>query len=208
MKPSGQEVKMNRYNYMTAIAIIAFIVLICVMLWALLERDDTPVEASQMQDFVKDLYEDLIQSEGYRLEVYKDSEGNLTAGVGHLLTDEEIRIGYVEGDNVPKRQVEDWLRDDVSEVIDSACRTFKEFNSYPHLVKLAIANWMYQLGDGAPSEFPRATEYLKQRNWHSAALEWKYANVRTKRLSNWWRETPHRCQQESDRLMHAAEHGY
>lgn len=45
----------------------------------------------------EEFFNHLKLREGFRTHVYKDSLGNLTVGVGHLLTPEELEV-YKEGD--------------------------------------------------------------------------------------------------------------
>ena len=192
-----------------ACLILGALIVVWVTSFSIIYSHDQEVSfvLSPKRDTMKDdLIADLTIAEGRINKVYKDSEGNLTAGVGHLLNADDIRI-YKLGDAVINKTIDEWLSEDCDKVIASANRQFPEFDTYPHLVKLAMLNWLFQLGVDATSEFPRATAFLKNRNWHAAALEWKYANVRTRRLSQWYRQTRVRCEQEVDRLMHAASRG-
>lgn len=61
----------------------------------------------------------LEAEEGSREDVYKDSEGFLTAGIGHKLTAEELKK-YKEGDIVPKDKRDEWFRKDAKKSWDAA----------------------------------------------------------------------------------------
>ena len=144
---------------------------------------------------------DVVHAEGYKDKVYLDTEGKLTAGVGHLLTHEDMKIYNHVGQPVAVEDIDNWFDEDCGKVIKSAKNWFKDFNQYPDMVQLAILNWLYQLGTDAPTHFPKAREHIRNHEWSQAAMEWKYANSETLRLSRWWHQTPHRCQQECDRLI-------
>ncbi len=59
----------------------------------------------------------LLSDEGYRTNVYEDSEGFLTAGIGHKLTEQEKEI-YQKGDYVPTDIIREWTNNDVNKFIN------------------------------------------------------------------------------------------
>jgi lysozyme len=63
------------------------------------------------------IVQQLLSDEGYRTNVYKDSEGYLTVGIGHKLTDEEKEI-YKEGDYVPTDVVKEFTENDINKFIN------------------------------------------------------------------------------------------
>ena len=94
---------------------------------------------------------------------------------------------------------------DYRSTLKGIAKHFPDFKDYPHLAQLAMLNWLWQIGPHAPAKFPRATEAIRNRDWARAADEWEYANTRTRRHSDWYNQTPHRCRQESQRLRIAAQ---
>ena len=159
---------------------------------------------------------DAEQAEGRIMHVYTDTEGFLTAGIGHKLTHEDKKLLKIEHYNdriilredspiyVTDQQVDDWFNKDYQITLASAQKYFKEFDTFPELAQLAILNWIYQLGKSAPEKFPKATAAIIARDWKTAADNWIYASTRTKRHSKWFNQTQHRCEQESNRLYDIA----
>ena len=162
---------------------------------------------------------DAEQAEGRIMHVYTDTEGFLTAGIGHKLTLEDRKLLKIEHLNgrvilredspiyVTDQQVDDWFNKDYQIVLASAKKHFKDFDNFPELAQLAILNWLFQLGKSAPEKFPKATAAIVAHDWKTAADNWIYASTRTKRHSKWFNQTMHRCLQESNRLYQLAEQG-
>ena len=172
-------------------------------------QEEQPAIAHQ-EEPVFSLYDDFkadaIAAEGKRSVVYVDTLGHLTAGIGHKLDGADL-ADYSEGDIVSEDVVELWWAQDFRRAMQACEKHFPKFDDFPHIVKLALLNFCFQLGADAPLKFPRATALINQRRWLDAADEWLYADPRTRRWSAWRIETPHRCEQESGRLQTAAHRG-
>jgi lysozyme len=111
----------------------------------------------------------LLDHEGLRLTVYRDTEGYLTGGVGHLIMPDE---GFqMVGDAIPERQVVRWLRDDFEDAQDGALRY------YPKLPFLSPPRWgvlvgmCFNLGAGGLFRFVKLREALLAEDWRRASLE-------------------------------------
>ena len=141
---------------------------------------------------------DLEHVEGRKNKIYKVA-GILHGGIGHKLLENEL-TKWKLGDIVSDEQIDNWFKYDYHIMMKGVYRYFPEYDDYPFLVQLAIANWLYQLGADAPLKFPKATAAIVARDWDTAADNWLYANTRTRRFSLWYHETPARCEQEVDRL--------
>ena len=151
-----------------------------------------------------DFKADAEHVEGRQYKVYR-LDGILHVGIGHKLTEPEwgkYKVGY----EVTDEEIDAWFKHDYDIVMHGVAKYFHDFDSYPHLVKLAILNWLYQLGEDAPRKFPLATAAIIARDWNTAADNWLYVSVRTRRYSKWHHQTPTRCEQEVGRLRHAAQH--
>ena len=192
--------------WVVIIMIIGIMIAAVVGMWTTIKFVSDLIAEPRGDDAVlyQDVKEDLTMAEGKVMHVYRDTRGFLTGGIGHKLTEEELKtIRY--SDTLTESKVEEWFQADYQIVIHSLNKHFPQWDSYPHLVKLALINWMWQIGENAPSKFPRATALIKQRKFKEAAQEWLYADTRTHRWSKWRRETTHRCEQESERLIKGAE---
>lgn len=151
-----------------------------------------------------ELKKDLIAAEGRETRVYRDSLGYPTCGIGHLLTDDELDK-FPLGTDVSDEQIGIWYLADEKKIRDAIAEYFgNSWGLFPDVAKLAVANWLWQLGANAPSRWHRATEAIQNMDWATAADEFEYTNPRVKRLSEWYHQTPSRCRQEVDRLRAAA----
>ena len=147
---------------------------------------------------------DITHVEGRRMEVYWEPiSAKLHGGLGHLLTKPELEE-YSRGDPLTDEVVDGWFEIDFRKVLVGVAKYFPQFHEYSLHAQIAICNWLYQLGADAPSHFPRATKAIREKDWNRAADEWLYADPHLLRWSKWRNETPHRCEQEAERLRRVA----
>ena len=154
------------------------------------------------QEFFEEFKEDAEQAEGRTDHIYL-CDAILHGGIGHKLTESELGIWYL-GENLSEQQIDDWFKRDYEIAKKGVNKWFPDFETYPELVRLALMNFCFQLGSEAPAKFPKATAAILKRDWNTAADNWLYANVETKRYSKWYHQSISRCIQESMRLRHAA----
>lgn len=137
------------------------------------------------------LYEMLKHDEGIKLDLYKDTEGYYTIGVGHLVTkspnrQEAIRI--LGSDTITHAKAEQLFNDDIKITIKGVLnnsRLSKLYNQLEVNRQYALVNMCYQMGVQGVSTFNNSLSYLEQRNWSKAA-----ANLR---LSKWHKQTSNRA---------------
>lgn len=133
-----------------------------------------------------------IGSENTR--VYKDSEGFLTAGVGHKLTKEEL-TQYKEGDTVPVDVVRSWLIKDARTAKNTAVSKLEEIR--PDLLDneemlAATASFYYQLGKEGGDKFKNMWAAIEAGDGDKAydeALD-----------SLWYKQTPRRARNFAELL--------
>lgn len=115
---------------------------------------------------------------------YIDTAGNLTGGIGHLLTPEEKKK-YPEGANIPQEVVNKWFEVDIDEADKDADRFFKTPN--PEL-KAILINMAFNLGLTKLNEFKKMKAALEAEDFKEAAAQMKdskwfdQVGVRAKRL--------------------------
>ena len=183
------------------IVVSAIFVIVCFVLMYLIHADNAEEEPVDLKADFKD---DITHVEGKRYEVYFEKiSAKLHAGIGHKLTREDLQI-YTRGDAVTEEQIQTWFEQDYTNVLTGVKHHFPDFDTYPHLVQLALMNFLFQLGEDAPNKFPRATQAIHDRDWNLAADEWIYSVPRVHRFSRWYHQTPQRCLQEANRLREAA----
>lgn len=110
----------------------------------------------------------IRQHEGERLEVYADPVGLLTAGVGHLLTEEELKT-FKLGDKITEEQSRKWLREDMQKAIDCVKAVKAPLTRSQ---AAALVSFVFNVGTGA---FNRSSlkRLLEQGKFSLAAQEFK-----------------------------------
>lgn len=106
--------------------------------------------------------------EGIKLEVYRDSLGKLTGGIGHLLVGVELDA-YDEGDAIPQEVCDAWFRTDARGAMDAAIRQMAQagITAPDFLPWLASVN--FQLGTNWTKEFATTWNMVKAGSFHDAA---------------------------------------
>ena len=121
----------------------------------------------------------LIDREGLRLTVYRDSLGKPTVGVGHLVLPQD---GLKVGDRITRAQSDAFLAKDASTAIQAAMAQGKEIgvDDIDFLVALASVN--FQLGTGWTKKFPRTWDLIRRGEY------WRAIENLNKSL--WAKQTP------------------
>jgi len=117
------------------------------------------------------LRHELERDEGVKYEIYRDSEGYPTLGIGHLITPEDPEYGEPIGTPVSADTVERYYQQDVQEKIDDTRVLFPKFDSFPHDLKLILVNMMFNLGMTRLRKFKRMRAAIDARDWDRAATE-------------------------------------
>ena len=129
----------------------------------------------------------IRQREGEVLRVYRDSEGHLTAGVGHKLVGDEL-TRYRVGDPITQQQSDDWLVNDASKAYTNAIDQAQRIgDNDPRLIN-ALTPVNFQLGQHwwddsiNPKAHKNTWNYLVNGDYNEAAKEIY--------RSNWYEQTP------------------
>ena len=128
---------------------------------------------------MKNLIENIKESEGFVEHVYNDSLGIPTIGYGFaikdLILDEDI------AEEILIRKVKD-----LAQRVD---RKFDWFNTAPDIIKEVVIEMCYQLGLGGFSKFKKTISYLEKENYLEASKEMLD--------SKWAKQTPNRAKKLS-----------
>ena len=117
---------------------------------------------------ITNIYEQLRRDEGVQYDVYMDTEGFLTLGVGHRLRSRPLS----------DKAVEQILDDDLTAI------TGELVAAYPWIARLsparfgAMQNLAFNLGVGGLGTFKKMLAALQREDWEQAArelLDSKYA---------------------------------
>lgn len=140
---------------------------------------------SQEQPYIKpNILEHLKLREGVRNQVYKDSLGNLTVGVGHLVTPEDnLKLG----DMISEEQINAFLEKDLDEAHNAALTQAKEAGRLgdDEFVKM-LTSVNYQLGTGWTKSFSNTWNHIKNKRYSKAVSNLK--------KSKWYAQTPVRVE--------------
>ena len=138
--------------------------------------------------------------EGFRDEVYLDSRGLPTVGVGHLITESSPYYGLQVGDKVDPAKLEAEYEKDYKKHEKMAQKNFKNFSKHPKHVQDALVNMTFQLGN-KPKKWSNFQAALDKGDYQSAALHGSE--------SDWYHEqTPNRAKSVLDRLAHGSEYAH
>ena len=126
----------------------------------------------------------LMMDESIRYDVYVDSLGNKTIGVGHMLTDDDTIT------TLTPHQAIDLLRHDYTIASKSVLKRYPWASGDVHRV---LVNMSFQMGEGRLSKFEQTLLALERGDYDLAAAEMLD--------STWARQTPNRASRLAGRIM-------
>ena len=144
---------------------------------------------------------DLIsREEGYREDVYKDTEGHLTVGIGHKLTKAELKK-YKEGDVIPEAQIQKWFKEDHAKAEKSVARVVKSPEELPEDVQVVLTSMIFQMGETGVSKFENMIKALNKRPFTK-----EHATKAAEEMldSEWAKQTPERAQRQAMTVRESA----
>ena len=140
------------------------------------------------------LRQEIEADEGCKYETYHCSEGHLTGGIGHLITewDEEIYSGPI-GTPIPEEQVKNWFERDVQQSINDCISLFDNFDKLPEDIQHVLTNMSFQLGKPRLSKFKKMIAAVHDEDYREMALQMED--------SRWFKQTQNRAQRLIDRVI-------
>jgi len=140
------------------------------------------------------LRKEIEADEGCKYETYHCSEGHLTGGIGHLITDwdEEIYSGPI-GTPIPEEQVKNWFERDVQQSINDCISLFDNFDKLPEDIQHVLTNMSFQLGKPRLSKFKKMIAAVHDEDYREMALQMED--------SRWFKQTQNRAQRLIDRVI-------
>ena len=121
-----------------------------------------------MIDLVK---EDLIRHEGYVREIYLDSEGFPTFGIGHLVVETDPEYTWPIGSPVEDERILNAFDADFKEAYEDACVLFDNFTTHPDKVQRVCINMAFNLGRPRLSGFKKMIAAVNAKEYGKAADE-------------------------------------
>jgi|TARA_B110000914_G_C15459310_1_gene444996 lysozyme len=107
------------------------------------------------------LRETIIRHEGTRLDMYQDTLGIWTVGVGHNIQEKGISQAVMEL----------MLEEDLAEAVSELKRSVSFFSKMPEQVQEALVNLAFNMGIPRLMQFKKTLAYLRDGNFEAAADE-------------------------------------
>lgn len=145
-----------------------------------------------------DIFGMLRIDEGLKLEMYKDTEGYWTIGIGQLLTKNPSKdvamneldklMGRVCAGKITMREAEELFNASVAKarrgILGNA--TLKPvYDSLDEVRRCALVNMVFQMGEAGTAGFTNSMKLLKAKQWDQAAVNLAQ--------SRWYKQTTNRA---------------
>ena len=133
---------------------------------------------------LEDLKNEIKKEEGYRLEVYIDTEGFPTGGYGHKI---------IDGEKIPttKEGWEELFEKDFARACEGGMNICGDWDIKDE-AKAIIIHMVYQMGEAGVRKFKRALSHLFNKEYSLCAAEMLN--------SRWANQTPNRAKRLSDHM--------
>ena len=120
------------------------------------------------------LKEEIKRHEGEVLEIYEDSLGYKTLGVGHLCQPEDPEYDWKVGTKVSQEVVDMYYEDDFNKHYKEAIHVFgsqEDFYKLPEKIQHVLVNMCFNLGGSRLSKFRNMLQACREHNWDRMAAE-------------------------------------
>ena len=122
------------------------------------------------------LMDEIKRHEGEVLEIYEDSLGYLTFGVGHLIKDSDDEYGLPVGTPVSQERVDDVYDYDFDKHLDETIHLFEskggeDFYSLPENIQHVLVNMTFNLGGTRFGKFNNMWKGVVSSDWEKVAVE-------------------------------------
>lgn len=144
-----------------------------------------------------DIFGMLRIDEGCKLELYKDTEGYWTIGIGQLITKNPSKdvardeldklMGRICDGQITQREAEELFNRSVEKARKSIMGSpvlEPVYSGLDEIRRCALINMVFQMGLAGVVGFPKGMRLLKAKQWDAAAIE--LAD------SRWYKQTPNR----------------
>jgi len=125
----------------------------------------------------------LIRHEGRKDVPYLCPAGKLTIGIGHNITDKglpkDIQAYLDEHGYITDAMIDRIFAADVMEAMSACMKLYPQFNSFSEGRKIALIDFLFNVGIGTAQEFKSTNRAINGGNWEAAAenirhsLYWK-----------------------------------
>lgn len=143
------------------------------------------------------IFQMLTYDEGKRNELYKDTEGYWTIGIGHLVSKNsdknnaiailDKKFGRKTNGSLADCEVESLFNEDVKITINGILSNAKlkpVYNGLDPVRQMALVNMTFQMGVAGVAGFTNSLKLINAKQWEKAAQNLA--------LSKWNKQTPNR----------------
>ena len=121
------------------------------------------------------LKEQIKRHEGEVLEVYEDSLGYLTLGVGHLIQKSDPEYGQPAGTPVSQEVVDLYYADDFDKHVEETIHVCENnnivFDALPESIQHVLVNMCFNLGANRLGKFRNMLYAVSTSNWKEMASQ-------------------------------------
>lgn len=128
--------------------------------------------------------EDLIRHEGYIREIYLDSEGYETFGVGHLVTELDMEHSWPIGSPITDERILAVFDEDFLDALEDAESLVDGLYNHPDSVIRVLVNMAFNLGRTRLRNFKKMLAAVEAKDYKTAAAEMED--------SKWYRQVKRR----------------
>lgn len=128
--------------------------------------------------------EDLIRHEGYIREIYLDSEGYETFGVGHLVTELDMEHSWPIGSPITDERILAVFDEDFLDALEDAESLVDGLYNHPDSVIRVLVNMAFNLGRTRLRNFKKMLAAVEAKDYKTAADEMED--------SKWYRQVKRR----------------
>ena len=121
------------------------------------------------EELIPVISSDLLRHEGLVYEVYLDSEGKLTMGIGHMIKVGDPEFKKPVGTPVSEERIREAFKQDLVNAIRDVEDVFPAVGNYPDNVQRVLVNMMFNLGKPRFNKFEDMIEAVHNEDWNAAA---------------------------------------
>ena len=117
---------------------------------------------------------EIKRHEGEVLEIYMDSLGYKTLGVGHLCQPNDTEYNWEVGAPVTQEVVDMYYEDDFEKHYKEAIHVFgseEDFEKLPEVIQRVLVNMCFNLGGSRLSKFRNMLKACREHDWEKMAVE-------------------------------------
>ena len=118
--------------------------------------------------------QEIKRHEGEVLNIYEDSLGYKTLGVGHLCKPEDPEYDWAVGTSVSQEVVDMYYEDDFDKHYMEAIHVFgshEDWDELPEVIQRVLVNMCFNLGGSRLSKFRNMLKACRNHDWKEMAVQ-------------------------------------